>query len=169
MISNSWSNCDYFQMLFWVISLMCVCVCVCVFFFIFVFLFFFPYFIWSFFLSPLLHPLSVLLLQVFHYYTRNLDLVQLVNLSDLPTFLMSETQFELYPPLQRVCVRVRVHMCICWCALVRMCTSAQECLNVFVGNQSSNMSTSINIWIDPSMKSQTAYSQFNILMTCSII
>lgn len=41
--------------------------------------------------------LSVLYLQVFHYYAPVLDLVQLVNLSDLPSFLMSSTQFELYP------------------------------------------------------------------------
>ncbi|XP_070822737.1 mdm2-binding protein isoform X2 [Chaetodon trifascialis] len=33
--------------------------------------------------------------EVFHYYTTVLDLVQLVNLSDLPGFLMSGTQFEL--------------------------------------------------------------------------
>ncbi|KAI3360854.1 hypothetical protein L3Q82_013074 [Scortum barcoo] len=33
--------------------------------------------------------------EVFHYYAPVLDLVQLVNLSDLPTFLMSRTQFEL--------------------------------------------------------------------------
>ncbi|KAM9353128.1 mdm2-binding protein [Symphorus nematophorus] len=33
--------------------------------------------------------------EVFHYYTSALDLVQLVNLSDLPSFLMSGTQFEL--------------------------------------------------------------------------
>ncbi|XP_036931581.1 mdm2-binding protein isoform X1 [Acanthopagrus latus] len=33
--------------------------------------------------------------QVFHYYTPALDLVQLVNLSDLPNFLMSGTQFDL--------------------------------------------------------------------------
>uniref|UniRef100_A0A7N6AY75 MDM2 binding protein n=1 Tax=Anabas testudineus TaxID=64144 RepID=A0A7N6AY75_ANATE len=32
---------------------------------------------------------------VFHYYAPVLDLVQLVNLSDLPSFLMSSTQFEL--------------------------------------------------------------------------
>uniref|UniRef100_A0A8C2Z1S5 MDM2 binding protein n=1 Tax=Cyclopterus lumpus TaxID=8103 RepID=A0A8C2Z1S5_CYCLU len=34
---------------------------------------------------------------VFHYYAPVLDLVQLVNLSDLPSFLISTTQFELYP------------------------------------------------------------------------
>ncbi|TMS11268.1 Mdm2-binding protein [Larimichthys crocea] len=33
--------------------------------------------------------------EVFHYYTPVLDLVQLVNLSDLPSFLMSGTEFEL--------------------------------------------------------------------------
>ncbi|KAM4569034.1 mdm2-binding protein [Fundulus diaphanus] len=33
--------------------------------------------------------------EVFHYYAPVLDLVQLVDLSDLPTFLMSNTQFEL--------------------------------------------------------------------------
>ncbi|XP_044063825.1 mdm2-binding protein [Siniperca chuatsi] len=33
--------------------------------------------------------------EVFHYYAPVLDLVQLVNLSDLPSFLMSRTQFEL--------------------------------------------------------------------------
>uniref|UniRef100_UPI0037E8F905 mdm2-binding protein n=1 Tax=Semicossyphus pulcher TaxID=241346 RepID=UPI0037E8F905 len=33
--------------------------------------------------------------EVFHYYAPVLDLVQLVNLSDLPSFLMSNTQFEL--------------------------------------------------------------------------
>ncbi|KAK1895213.1 Mdm2-binding protein [Dissostichus eleginoides] len=33
--------------------------------------------------------------EVFHYYAPALDLVQLVNLSDLPSFLMSTTQFEL--------------------------------------------------------------------------
>ncbi|XP_038567800.1 mdm2-binding protein isoform X2 [Micropterus salmoides] len=33
--------------------------------------------------------------EVFHYYAPVLDLVQLVNLSDLPIFLMSRTQFEL--------------------------------------------------------------------------
>ncbi|XP_026229026.1 mdm2-binding protein [Anabas testudineus] len=33
--------------------------------------------------------------EVFHYYAPVLDLVQLVNLSDLPSFLMSSTQFEL--------------------------------------------------------------------------
>ncbi|XP_074510299.1 mdm2-binding protein [Sebastes fasciatus] len=33
--------------------------------------------------------------EVFHYYAPVLDLVQLVNLSDLPSFLMSTTQFEL--------------------------------------------------------------------------
>uniref|UniRef100_I3JJ03 MDM2 binding protein n=1 Tax=Oreochromis niloticus TaxID=8128 RepID=I3JJ03_ORENI len=32
---------------------------------------------------------------VFHYYAPVLDLVQLVNLSDLPSFLMSSVQFEL--------------------------------------------------------------------------
>ncbi|XP_047455808.1 mdm2-binding protein [Mugil cephalus] len=36
-----------------------------------------------------------LLSEVFHYYAPVLDLVQLVNLSDLPDFLMSSTQFEL--------------------------------------------------------------------------
>uniref|UniRef100_A0A8C2X557 MDM2 binding protein n=1 Tax=Cyclopterus lumpus TaxID=8103 RepID=A0A8C2X557_CYCLU len=35
--------------------------------------------------------------EVFHYYAPVLDLVQLVNLSDLPSFLISTTQFELYP------------------------------------------------------------------------
>uniref|UniRef100_A0A8C2X8Y0 MDM2 binding protein n=1 Tax=Cyclopterus lumpus TaxID=8103 RepID=A0A8C2X8Y0_CYCLU len=39
---------------------------------------------------------------VFHYYAPVLDLVQLVNLSDLPSFLISTTQFELYP----LCVSV---------------------------------------------------------------
>ncbi|XP_049440741.1 mdm2-binding protein [Epinephelus fuscoguttatus] len=33
--------------------------------------------------------------EVFHYYAPVLDLVQLVNLSNLPSFLMSATQFEL--------------------------------------------------------------------------
>ncbi|XP_034410287.1 mdm2-binding protein isoform X2 [Cyclopterus lumpus] len=33
--------------------------------------------------------------EVFHYYAPVLDLVQLVNLSDLPSFLISTTQFEL--------------------------------------------------------------------------
>ncbi|KAM6935717.1 mdm2-binding protein isoform 2-T2 [Lycodopsis pacificus] len=33
--------------------------------------------------------------EVFHYYAPVLDLVQMVNLSDLPSFLMSTTQFEL--------------------------------------------------------------------------
>ncbi|XP_068425642.1 mdm2-binding protein isoform X2 [Clinocottus analis] len=33
--------------------------------------------------------------EVFHYYAPVLDLIQLVNLSDLPSFLMSTTQFEL--------------------------------------------------------------------------
>ncbi|XP_070691821.1 mdm2-binding protein [Pempheris klunzingeri] len=33
--------------------------------------------------------------EVFHYYAPVLDLVQMVNLSDLPCFLMSTTQFEL--------------------------------------------------------------------------
>lgn len=33
--------------------------------------------------------------EVFHYYAPVLDLVQLVNLSDLPSFLMSSAQFEL--------------------------------------------------------------------------
>ncbi|KAF1387670.1 hypothetical protein PFLUV_G00082350 [Perca fluviatilis] len=33
--------------------------------------------------------------EVFHYYAPVLDLVQLVNLSELPSFLMSTTQFEL--------------------------------------------------------------------------
>ncbi|XP_029307426.1 LOW QUALITY PROTEIN: mdm2-binding protein [Cottoperca gobio] len=33
--------------------------------------------------------------EVFHYYAPVLDLVQLVHLSDLPSFLMSTTQFEL--------------------------------------------------------------------------
>ncbi|KAF0045223.1 hypothetical protein F2P81_001752 [Scophthalmus maximus] len=33
--------------------------------------------------------------EVFHYYAPVLDLVQLVNLSDLPSFLMSSTHFEL--------------------------------------------------------------------------
>ncbi|XP_041842741.1 mdm2-binding protein [Melanotaenia boesemani] len=33
--------------------------------------------------------------EVFHYYAPVLDLVQLVNLSDLPNFVMSNTQFEL--------------------------------------------------------------------------
>ncbi|XP_030606198.1 mdm2-binding protein [Archocentrus centrarchus] len=33
--------------------------------------------------------------EVFHYYAPVLDLIQLVNLSDLPSFLMSNTQFEL--------------------------------------------------------------------------
>ncbi|XP_047217330.1 mdm2-binding protein [Girardinichthys multiradiatus] len=33
--------------------------------------------------------------EVFHYYAPVLDLVQLVDLSDLPAFLMSNTQFEL--------------------------------------------------------------------------
>ncbi|XP_068591858.1 mdm2-binding protein [Cebidichthys violaceus] len=33
--------------------------------------------------------------EVFHYYAPVLDLVQLVNLSDLPSFLLSTTQFEL--------------------------------------------------------------------------
>ncbi|XP_008295644.1 mdm2-binding protein [Stegastes partitus] len=33
--------------------------------------------------------------EVFHYYAPVLDLVQLVHLSDLPSFLMSSTQFEL--------------------------------------------------------------------------
>uniref|UniRef100_A0AAX7VSM1 MDM2 binding protein n=1 Tax=Astatotilapia calliptera TaxID=8154 RepID=A0AAX7VSM1_ASTCA len=35
--------------------------------------------------------------EVFHYYAPVLDLVQLVNLSDLPSFLISSAQFELYP------------------------------------------------------------------------
>ncbi|XP_061574272.1 mdm2-binding protein isoform X2 [Cololabis saira] len=33
--------------------------------------------------------------EVYHYYSSVLDLVQVVNLSDLPSFLMSSTQFEL--------------------------------------------------------------------------
>uniref|UniRef100_A0A3Q4B1N6 MDM2 binding protein n=1 Tax=Mola mola TaxID=94237 RepID=A0A3Q4B1N6_MOLML len=33
--------------------------------------------------------------EVFHYYTPVLDLVQMVNLADLPGFLLSRTQFEL--------------------------------------------------------------------------
>ncbi|XP_042346200.1 mdm2-binding protein [Plectropomus leopardus] len=33
--------------------------------------------------------------EVFHYYAPVLDLIQLVNLADLPSFLMSTTQFEL--------------------------------------------------------------------------
>ncbi|XP_028984240.1 mdm2-binding protein [Betta splendens] len=33
--------------------------------------------------------------EVFHYYAPVLDLVQIVNLSDLPSFLMSSTEFEL--------------------------------------------------------------------------
>uniref|UniRef100_UPI003AAFB71C mdm2-binding protein n=1 Tax=Centroberyx gerrardi TaxID=166262 RepID=UPI003AAFB71C len=33
--------------------------------------------------------------EVFHYYRPTLDLVQLVTLSDLPSFLLSSTQFEL--------------------------------------------------------------------------
>ncbi|XP_028281499.1 mdm2-binding protein isoform X2 [Parambassis ranga] len=33
--------------------------------------------------------------EVFHYYAPVLDLVQMINLSDLPSFLMSSTQFEL--------------------------------------------------------------------------
>uniref|UniRef100_A0A3B4F402 MDM2 binding protein n=1 Tax=Pundamilia nyererei TaxID=303518 RepID=A0A3B4F402_9CICH len=40
---------------------------------------------------------SLIHLQVFHYYAPVLDLVQLVNLSDLPSFLISSAQFELYP------------------------------------------------------------------------
>ncbi|CAG00004.1 unnamed protein product, partial [Tetraodon nigroviridis] len=35
--------------------------------------------------------------QVFHYYTSALDLVQLVNLADLPGFLVSRSECELYP------------------------------------------------------------------------
>uniref|UniRef100_A0A3Q3GFX6 MDM2 binding protein n=1 Tax=Labrus bergylta TaxID=56723 RepID=A0A3Q3GFX6_9LABR len=37
-----------------------------------------------------LHP------EVFHYYASDFELVQLVDLSDLPAFLISTTQFELY-------------------------------------------------------------------------
>lgn len=40
--------------------------------------------------------------QVFHYYTSALDLVQLVSLTDLPGFLLSDTQFELYPQIGNV-------------------------------------------------------------------
>uniref|UniRef100_A0A3P9NYT5 MDM2 binding protein n=1 Tax=Poecilia reticulata TaxID=8081 RepID=A0A3P9NYT5_POERE len=46
-----------------------------------------------FFLHILLSLCSVL--QVFHYYAPVLDLVQVVDLSELPTFLMSNTHFEL--------------------------------------------------------------------------
>uniref|UniRef100_A0A3P8T5F0 MDM2 binding protein n=1 Tax=Amphiprion percula TaxID=161767 RepID=A0A3P8T5F0_AMPPE len=52
------------------------------------------------FLGSFILPVStlcVLYLQVFHYFAPVLDLVQLVNLSELPSFLMSSTQFELYP------------------------------------------------------------------------
>lgn len=35
--------------------------------------------------------------QVFHYYTSALDLIQLVNLADLPSFLVSRSECELYP------------------------------------------------------------------------
>ncbi|XP_031709319.1 mdm2-binding protein [Anarrhichthys ocellatus] len=52
-------------------------------------------FLISLFLSSTLLCLSVLSVQVFHYYAPVLDLVQMVNLSDLPSFLMSTTQFEL--------------------------------------------------------------------------
>lgn len=41
--------------------------------------------------------LPLFLLQVFHYYTPALDLIQLVNLADLPSFLVSRTECDLYP------------------------------------------------------------------------
>uniref|UniRef100_A0A3Q3NHS6 MDM2 binding protein n=1 Tax=Mastacembelus armatus TaxID=205130 RepID=A0A3Q3NHS6_9TELE len=46
-------------------------------------------------ISPSTLYLPVLCLQVFHYYAPVLDLVQLLDLSDLPSFLISSTQFEL--------------------------------------------------------------------------
>ncbi|KAM9852150.1 mdm2-binding protein [Aulostomus maculatus] len=49
--------------------------------------------------NPLQKPVSTtdhkLHSEVFHYYAPVLDLLQLVSLSDLPSFLMSNTQFEL--------------------------------------------------------------------------
>uniref|UniRef100_A0AAZ3P1T3 Mdm2-binding protein n=1 Tax=Oncorhynchus tshawytscha TaxID=74940 RepID=A0AAZ3P1T3_ONCTS len=45
-------------------------------------------------LSPLLF------LQVFHYFWSVLDLVQLVTVSDIPSFLRSSTEFHLYPSHQ---------------------------------------------------------------------
>lgn len=44
-----------------------------------------------------LHLSALLLQQVFHYYTSALDLIQLVNLADLPGFLVSRSECELYP------------------------------------------------------------------------
>lgn len=43
------------------------------------------------------NSLSFLCSQVFHYYAPVLDLLQLVNQSVLPNFLLSGTLFELYP------------------------------------------------------------------------
>uniref|UniRef100_A0A8C7ZY67 MDM2 binding protein n=1 Tax=Oryzias sinensis TaxID=183150 RepID=A0A8C7ZY67_9TELE len=38
--------------------------------------------------------------EVFHYYSSSLDLIQIVHLSDLPSFLMSSKHLELYPHLK---------------------------------------------------------------------
>lgn len=54
-------------------------------------------------------------LQVFHYYAPILDLVQLVNLSDLPSFLISSAQFELYPYF-----KVSVSVCLYECLKIKI-------------------------------------------------
>lgn len=52
-----------------------------------------------------------LFFQVFHYYASSLDLIQIVHLSDLPSFLMSSKHLELYPHLKCAypCVDVCTH------------------------------------------------------------
>uniref|UniRef100_H3CW74 MDM2 binding protein n=1 Tax=Tetraodon nigroviridis TaxID=99883 RepID=H3CW74_TETNG len=46
--------------------------------------------------------------KVFHYYTSALDLVQLVNLADLPGFLVSRSECELYPWNSRKSVKAKL-------------------------------------------------------------
>lgn len=55
--------------------------------------------------------------QVFHYYTSALELVQLVSLTDLPGFLLSDNKFELYPHFRKPCCRV-LRVCVCVCGVV---------------------------------------------------
>lgn len=65
--------------------------------------------------SPPTLRLSHLSVQVFHYYAPVLDLAQLVNLADLPGFLLSNTQFELYPHFWNVglcCYVLCVFLCV---------------------------------------------------------
>lgn len=64
--------------------------------------------------------------QVFHYYAPALELIQLVNLADLPGFLVSRSECELYPlkcGFGGVCVCIYVCLCVCGGGCHLLCCS----------------------------------------------